>query len=567
MRRIVAAAVLATAAVAVAVAAPTIDVRARTRLMVVTVARTGTGAWVRGGLIDAGSGEGVAGRVVTVTVDGQPHQATTGASGRFDVHVDAPDVRVTVGARFAGDDIYGDSSFEPRPYDAARASLVLEVRVAEAVDATAASTEMAITTASEDGPESVRVTLRAGDAAGPGTLRDVGEVQTDESGLARFEIAREKLGRPGEKRVLARFAGSESLNPAEAEAAFVLYTATQLTDLEVPEGTVRYERSFTLAGKLLDAEGKPVSGAIVSLERDGQRLRDAITDGKGRFSMRQPAADLGSGPQSVVLEHRSTVPWRRGTLSSPISLEIAPPRPVPWWVSFAAFGVTALAALAYVLARTQPWRPLLARWRARRRRPESAPDAPLTAEEEAPAPGLKLARPGLMSGLRRAADHGLSGRVRDLVRGVPVGGARLVLTLGEQRLELAADAGGHFEIELTAGTWRIEVTAFGYVTEVVTAPVPHKGELRGARIDLLPVRERVFALYREVAAPLLPRAELWGVWTPREILDHMRKRRPAGALGALTDLVEHAYFAERVPDETVIEETRAAVSAAHAELR
>jgi hypothetical protein len=210
---------------------------------------------------------------------------------------------------------------------------------------------------------------------------------------------------------------------------------------------------------------------------------------------------------------------------------------------------------------------VLARWRALRRRPESAPDRPLTGEEEAPAPGLKLARPGIMSTLRRPQDFGFSGRVRDLVRGVPVAGARLVLTLGdEQRLELEADAGGHFETELPPGAWRVEVTAFGYVTEVVTAAVPHRGELRGARLDLLPVRERVFAIYREVAAPLLPRAELWGVWTPREILDHMRRKRPAGALGALTELVEEAYFAERVPDETVIARTRDAVAAARAEL-
>jgi hypothetical protein len=241
------------------------------------------------------------------------------------------------------------------------------------------------------------------------------------------------------------------------------------------------------------------------------------------------------------------------------------PRPVPRWVTPLAFALTLAAVGAYALLRTQPWLALAARWRARRRRPESAPDHPIS-EEEAPAPGLKLARPGLISTLRRAADHGFSGRVRDLVRGLPVAGARLVFILDEQRLELRADAEGHFETELTPGMWRVEVSAHGYVTETVTAPVPHRGELRGARIDLLPVRERVFALYRGVAAPLLPRQELWGVWTPREILDHAKKRRPVGAMGALTDLVEEAYFGEKVPDERVLDDTQQAISAARAEL-
>jgi hypothetical protein len=561
-----AAAIVVLAVATTAGGAPTIDVRARTRLAVLTVARTGSGVWVRGGLVDAGSGEGVVGRTVLITVDGRPHETTTGAGGRFEAYIEAGGARVTVGARFAGDELYAEASFEPRPYDAARAALALDLRVPDAVDATAASVEVTITAHSEEGPESVRLTVRAGDAGGPAGLRDVGEVTTDESGLARLDVPRDRLGRPGEKRLVARFAGSDALNPVEAEVTFALTTGTQLSDLELPESPLRYERSFTIAGRLLDAEGKPAPGALVTAARGAERLREAVTDAKGRFSLRVAAADLGAGPHVLVLEHRSTVPWRRGTRSGPIAIAIAPPRPVPGWVSFAAFGVTALAAAAYVLARTRPWEPLVARWRARRRRPESAPDVALTAEEEAPAPGLKLARPGLMSALRRAADHGVSGRVRDLVRGVPVAGARLVLEMGGARLELHADANGHFEIELEAGSWRVEITARGYVTEVVTAVVPHRGELRGARIDLLPVRERVFALYREVAAPLLPRAELWGVWTPREILDHLRARRPAGALGALTDLVEEAYFAERVPDEAVIERTREAVSAARAEM-
>ena len=94
---------------------------------------------------------------------------------------------------------------------------------------------------------------------------------------------------------------------------------------------------------------------------------------------------------------------------------------------------------------------------------------------------------------------------------------------------LVSDADGRFEIDaLPPGTWRVEVASYGYVTERFEISLPHRGELRGVRIDLLPVRERVFHIYRDVALGLLPSPGLWGVWTPREIFDHVRSRRPAG---------------------------------------
>jgi hypothetical protein len=550
-----------------AAAAPVIEVRARARLFVESVTRTGGGVRVRGVLLDAGAGSGIAGRTVVLSVDGaEGYPATTSRQGRFDVTVPAEGARVSIGARFEGDELYGEASVDPRAYHPERAPLRIELRVADAIDATAPFAEVVVAAAAPDGPVAARLTLRAGDAAGPGTLRDVGEVTTNAtSGTARLEIPRERLGRPGEKRLLGRFEGSDSLNPAEVEVRFALFTSTQLSDLELPAEAVRFEKKLEVGGKLLDAEGKPVTGALVELLRDEERIDEDVSDARGRFGLSVPASTLGPGTVSLVIEHRSTVAWRRGTRSTPLVFFIEQPRPVPRWVTPAAFLMTLAAVAIYVLLRTRPWERLAAAWRARRRRPESAPEQPLS-EEEAPAPGLKLARPGLISTLRRAADRGFSGRVRDLVRGVPVPGARRVLRLGDRRIELHADAGGHFETELADGMWQVEVSAHGYVTETVTAPVPHRGELRGARIDLLPVRERVFALYRAVAAPLLPSPDLWGIWTPREILDHARRRRPAGAFGALTDLVEAAYFAEKVPDEAVVAVTQDAVNAARAEL-
>ena len=133
-------------------------------------------------------------------------------------------------------------------------------------------------------------------------------------------------------------------------------------------------------------------------------------------------------------------------------------------------------------------------------------------------------------------------------------------------LTLLADDKGDFAVErLAPGTWAGKARAPGYVTEAFSVAIPHRGELRGVRIDLMPVRERVFQIYRDVAWGLLPGPQLWGIWTPREIFDHVRGRRPAGALGALTDFVEETYFSPRVPDEAILADASSRARAAMVE--
>ena len=102
------------------------------------------------------------------------------------------------------------------------------------------------------------------------------------------------------------------------------------------------------------------------------------------------------------------------------------------------------------------------------------------------------------------------------------------------------------------GEWSAEVAAPGHVTETFVVSIPHRGELRGVRVDLVPVRERVFQLYRRAAEPILPEPRLWGVWSPRQIVDHVRSKRPTPALAELTDFVEEVYFSPRIAEETVL---------------
>jgi hypothetical protein len=139
------------------------------------------------------------------------------------------------------------------------------------------------------------------------------------------------------------------------------------------------------------------------------------------------------------------------------------------------------------------------------------------------------------------------------VRGRPVADAEVELRLGDLRRAVTTGADGGFALEgLALGEWSAQVTAPGHVTETFVVSIPHRGELRGVRVDLVPVRERVFQLYRRAAEPLLPEPRLWGVWSPRQIVDHVRRKRPTPALAELTDFVEEIYFSARVAEETVL---------------
>jgi hypothetical protein len=49
---------------------------------------------------------------------------------------------------------------------------------------------------------------------------------------------------------------------------------------------------------------------------------------------------------------------------------------------------------------------------------------------------------------------------------------------------------------------------------------------------------------------VLPEPRLWGIWSPRQIVDHVRTKRPTPALADLTDFVEEIYFSPRLVAES-----------------
>ncbi|MDB4971438.1 MAG: hypothetical protein JWN44_7127, partial [Myxococcales bacterium] len=174
-----------------------------------------------------------------------------------------------------------------------------------------------------------------------------------------------------------------------------------------------------------------------------------------------------------------------------------------------------------------------------------------------PAPGLTESRPSLLSSLRARADFGLVGFVVDAVDDRAIASATLVVRAGHQRLAAAVDARGRFVLEeLPPGPVLVEVAAPGYVGEQFTRTLPHRGELRGARVRLVPVRARIFDAWRRAAAPLYPSAKAAETMTPRELQAFVERRRllPHDRLGALTALVESSVWGARPPSSEALEE-------------
>jgi hypothetical protein len=249
-----------------------------------------------------------------------------------------------------------------------------------------------------------------------------------------------------------------------------------------------------------------------------------------------------------------TQSWLESSRSEPASVVIGKPKPVPIGTTLAAFAATSLALLSFVGLRTRPWEKL----RSAKNIEDGEPARTGGASEVPPPTGLSPARPRRVSSLRRPAYFDLRGQVRDALTSAGIGGAELLLTRGtEDAAQERADDSGRFELPpLSEGSFTVRVRAHGYVSEQFDIQLPHKGELHGAHVDLMPVREKIFALYRGVARPLLPSAELWGIWTPRQILDHVRRLETGQALAELTDFVEDSFFSQRTPGEELIDVAR-----------
>lgn len=525
-------------------AAPILSIRAHTDVRVTAVRKVPGGLRVTGVLVDRATATGVAGQQVTVTIDGRTGSGVTAADGVFELLVrDVDGARpVDVDVRFDGGDRLDPAAVVERAVDPSKAPVDLAITATPSGGGALVTVDARVDGAAIAVPVEVRIT--AADGAAGRDLRFT-------TGVPQL-VTRTAAGGPGPRRIAARFAGDAGRAPATAESPYTFTTATRI-EVAVGSASVAFEGTVRVKGKVVDDDGAPVPRVAIAVTADDRRMGATTTGADGTYKLAIAAERLGTGKRSLQAAVESKDPWLTSSRSGPAFVTIGTPRSAPTGITIAAFVATALTTLGFVLAR--------------RRR-----DAALTVASAPPPPaadpvgGLEPARASLVSTLRRASDHGFAGLVRDAVRQRPVGTAEVRVTLGGSDLATLTDPDGRFALEqLSPGEWRARVSAPGHVTERFLLSIPHRGELRGVHVDLVPVREKVWNLYRRAAQPRLPDPELWGIWSPRQIVHHLRTGAPTPAFSELTALVEEAFFSARTPEEAILPGIEQKVQAALAE--
>jgi hypothetical protein len=526
-------AVLAKAAVA---APQVVEIRAQTKLVLDRMRLIGDDqAEIRGQLLDSLTGDGIPGQTVAVQVAGTTEHATTGSDGRFVITVAVGSGPQSIDLSFRGAPRMTASQLS-EVTDPARAQVTLAI---DAQDVPG-GVQVIVHATADDLPSQLPIALSVGPPSN-GPLTALTQVTSG----APYLLSRKAAGGPGTRRLQAAFAGDDTRQAAKAERTIEL-TAASATTIALSASRIAYEDDLGVTGKVVDEDDQPIGRAAVTLTSGDRRLAQGATADDGSYRFRVEGEILGQGQWGLKVQADPGKSSIRPSRSAPEIVRVAPPQRVPVSYTIMAFLATALAAGGFFAARARPWQKL--------RRPAPPAEVPANAApDEAVDGGLVVARPGLVSTLRRASDDSFSGVVRDAVRGRPVADAVVQLRLAEIRRSVTTAGDGTFAFEaLPMGEWLAEVKAHGHVTENFMVSIPHRGELRGVRVDLVPVRERVFQLYRRAAEPILPEPRLWGVWSPRQIVDHVRSRRPSPALAELTSFVEEIYFSSRVADETML---------------
>ncbi|HUS63001.1 MAG TPA: carboxypeptidase-like regulatory domain-containing protein [Kofleriaceae bacterium] len=520
---------------------------ARTRVDLQAVQRVEGGLLVRGALMDVALEQPIPGHVVIIEMDpgGYRYAEKTGVDGsfRWRLEVRPGHYRLKVAGRPGGD--YAPSPTIEREIDLQKRTPVVRLHAPETVSVS--DLHLAVTLETEEPGSDLSV---AGPIDLPVRLSVNGkplEVVLTAGGRATYDrIEVHALGNPGEvATITARFPGDAQTNAAEDSRPVRVTTPTTLT-LAAGGTELPFRGALPLSGQLDDARG-PVAGASVGLYLLGpsaRLLKTVTTDEKGKYRAQLDGGSVPVGSGFLEARLMPTVSWREPSHSTAVAFTALLPEARPIWFWLSPLGTLAALGLA-LLIRRRPWRKLLERRRAAQRA------RALTAGA-----GLTESKPRLLQALRPAHDHGISGQVCELPSGTPIPTAFVTVTAGGHSQALPVDDEGRFNVEeLPAGTITVEVTAPGYVVERFDRTLPHRGELRRARVLLVPIRARIFEAYRRVTLPMLPKPEAAETMTPRELLGHMeRKVLIVDELAALTSLVEVAYFGPRLPDAAVLAE-------------
>lgn len=537
-----------------------IHVRARLRIDVDGIERAPNGLIVRGVLRDDATDDPVPGRTVAISVDdtdgnkGFYHYAEpTAPDGSFHWRVPLPlgAYRLRIGA--GGDTDYVAPTPVDREIDVARTTPVITIHVPERVAAHAPSLKVVVEAHDADGMGPPRAYddsawLNVAGRRRTGLTFVAGRAESEELG---------PFGHPGERIKVEVEIEADDLRNAARASKTVLLTAKTFLTLTSDGDKVSPDALLFVSGKLDDDDGPlAAAGVAIGLE-GGADLGHVVTDAAGSFATWIRGRDLPAGKVFLEARYRPPHDWRDAAVSPTVPVEVLPTPPVAVWPYIVSPALTLLAAAVVFAARDRRWRVWLRR-RADRRRTAAPP----------PVAGLTESRPGLLSSLRARADFGLVGFVVDATDDRAIVAATLVVRAGGQTRAAAVDARGRFAVEeLPAGPVLVEIAAPGYVGEQFTRTLPHRGELRGARVRLVPVRARIFDAWRRAAAPLYPSPKAAETMTPRELQLFVERRRllPHDRLTQLTNLVESAVWGPHAPSTADLAEAERLASALKAD--
>lgn len=533
-------------------AAPQVQIRDRVDIEMGPVTRVGGLALFRGRVIERAAGTGAADATVRLEVNNESQFVKTDGSGNFRARFYLPEGEHLLAVDFAGDQTLDAAYFELVDFDISKVAVSLSLTMPSSVadDAKEVQGEVTATTGSGSAALRVQVLFAPADS----TPKVIDSIELDDQGRGTLLLRQQDLGGPGRKRIEIRFPGNEELDSATASHNLLVSQTSNLT-LRTNQASYDYGDTVVAAGRLLDGRGDAIEGGIVSLQYSSQSIGEAKTDSRGDYVVRIDTDEIGSG--SVALQSRYAPLSAEGvnSLSKPIRIKIGERKPIPIAYTITAFAVASFALLSFVTLRTRPWQ----RWQ----RPAESDDQEGNAELGVDAPplvtGFAPGRKKLRSTIGRVRHTDFNGRVRNVITSKGIEDATIVVASHREQ-ELRSDEQGRFAISgLSTGEFKITVGAHGFVSEHFSIQIPHRGEYHDSVVDLLPVREKIFSLYKYAVRSLLPNAKLWGIWTPRQILNHVRKGHPSVRLSELTDFVEESFFSQRIPTEDKIDLTRAMI--------
>jgi hypothetical protein len=513
-------------------AQPVVRVEAQTRIELST-SRTEGGTRIRAVLLDD-QGEAVAGAPLSIRIaDGLGQQlaarprAITGNDGAFEVVLPTVDERISVDARFGGDDYRSPvSAVELLDTRLARVELRFSAPASGVIDLLESAATVRVRARSPAGAEGLRIELadQVGSALGTAT--------TDEEGVAEITFETRALGDAGPSKLIAHTHADGARAASSAELAIVRFLPSE-TSLTLTQA----ERTGIRARGAVRAKGRGVAGALIGLFTPrGDHVATLRADETGQYDDTFEPKQLGDrGARALELEARfeSDAPWIGSSRSALARIELATPSSRYSWAG--------LALTPFLIA--------LLMWWMSRRRWTVEPEPPAKERAEA---GVALAQPKP----RMVRLHHLACVVLDARSGRPVPGATLELAQGsEPSKHVRSDARGAIRIEqLTAGTYQLLFEAPGYRALRISVDAPHRGEWSGAHVRLESLRDAAVRAWSPLAQRLAAKPDQANAITVRETILRAAQSstaQPSFAQEALQRAERAAYERRGPTDEEV----------------